>query len=561
MPIAELHEPNVLNDDPARFPDAIWDRRNTGESNPGVATPLTASNSRSVDAATQLRLFRLLGAARDDEMGGHDGSGSPHFHRLVAYFYGRRTLDVTSTLGFLGRLPGVSAEALGEQVFGEPIAVPVDPLPAARAARAVGLLARAAVRLPSWSARRAAPARRWWSESVRRSSDAGWAEAVGLLADAQERYRDEVSLHAANLVFHTAFTDRVNTLAGEHLDEQTALALHAGVEGLTESTMLLDLWQAARSGDMESFRARHGYYAPDEGELATRPWRIDDASLRPTVAQYRDADESASPARGLARSTAARAEAIAGLRRERPAVYPVVRMAMAGARRFAVARERTKSIMLQATDVVRASASRLGQLRVENGDLDALDDAFYLTVDELSMVDVGTHDLREIVANRRELCDAYTDLAIPLSFRGDELRAAVERPVAATPASGAVGVPVARVSGLGVSHGTATGRAVVMTSPTPEHFEPGDVLVTPTTDPGWAAMLSMASALVMDMGSALSHGAIVARELGIPCVAGTDDATRLLRTGQSVRVDGNAGTVDILDETGSSTEADEGDTA
>jgi phosphoenolpyruvate synthase/pyruvate phosphate dikinase len=74
-----------------------------------------------------------------------------------------------------------------------------------------------------------------------------------------------------------------------------------------------------------------------------------------------------------------------------------------------------------------------------------------------------------------------------------------------------------------------------------------EILVAPTTDPSWSSIMFVSSALVVDIGSALSHAAVVARELGLPCVVNTREGTRLLRTGDRVRVDGTAGTVEILE--------------
>ena len=80
-----------------------------------------------------------------------------------------------------------------------------------------------------------------------------------------------------------------------------------------------------------------------------------------------------------------------------------------------------------------------------------------------------------------------------------------------------------------------------------EPLEPGEILVCRFTDPSWAPLFSLADALVIDIGAAASHGAIVARELGVPCVIGTGDGTRRIRTGDRLRVDGSAGRVEILD--------------
>ena len=82
-----------------------------------------------------------------------------------------------------------------------------------------------------------------------------------------------------------------------------------------------------------------------------------------------------------------------------------------------------------------------------------------------------------------------------------------------------------------------------MLSPAGARLEPGEVLVAPATDPGWTPLFLTASALVMEMGGMMSHGAVVAREYGIPAVVGVADATTRITTGQKVTVDGAAGLV------------------
>jgi pyruvate,water dikinase len=76
--------------------------------------------------------------------------------------------------------------------------------------------------------------------------------------------------------------------------------------------------------------------------------------------------------------------------------------------------------------------------------------------------------------------------------------------------------------------------------------EPGEILIAPITDPSWCSIMFLSKALVVDLGGALSHAAIVARELGIPCVVNTQNGTTVLRTGDRVRVDGDKGTVELL---------------
>jgi pyruvate,water dikinase len=113
-------------------------------------------------------------------------------------------------------------------------------------------------------------------------------------------------------------------------------------------------------------------------------------------------------------------------------------------------------------------------------------------------------------------------------------------PVAATSAAAAV-------KGLGVSAGVAQGLArVVLSRDGSEGLEPGEILVCHTTDPSWASYFFVAAGVVIDVGGPMSHGAIVARELGIPCVINAGNATRELQTGQWIRIDGDSGRVETL---------------
>ena len=101
-----------------------------------------------------------------------------------------------------------------------------------------------------------------------------------------------------------------------------------------------------------------------------------------------------------------------------------------------------------------------------------------------------------------------------------------------------------------MSVGVAEGRAIVITTPDDAYdLAPGDILVCAATDPSWAAIFFAVDALVTDVGAQMSHGAIVARELGIPAVVNTRVATQHLRTGDRIRVDGRAGVVELLSPT------------
>jgi len=98
-----------------------------------------------------------------------------------------------------------------------------------------------------------------------------------------------------------------------------------------------------------------------------------------------------------------------------------------------------------------------------------------------------------------------------------------------------------------ISPGVVQGRVKVLQSANEKKLLPGEILVARATDPGWTPLFINAKGIILEIGGALQHGAVVAREYGIPCVSGLDDATSILKDGQLVEVDGSNGIVRILE--------------
>jgi len=102
--------------------------------------------------------------------------------------------------------------------------------------------------------------------------------------------------------------------------------------------------------------------------------------------------------------------------------------------------------------------------------------------------------------------------------------------------------------GSPASAGVVTSRARVVLDPVGAYLEPGEILVAPSTDPGWTPLFLTAGGLVMEMGGSNSHGAVVAREYGIPAVVGVPDATTRITSGHLITVDGAAGSIQMVEE-------------
>jgi pyruvate,water dikinase len=298
-----------------------------------------------------------------------------------------------------------------------------------------------------------------------------------------------------------------------------------------------DLWAVSRDAmTLEVFLAAHGYHGPAEGEISSRSWREDPSPLRHLIETYRGMDEAASPRaveqKQIREREAATAELLAGLRgAHRAAARFLVKVAS----RYIPLREVGKTAFLQAVDTARGAARVVGEDLARRRVLADTEDVFYLTVEEL--LGPPDDDWKQVVAFRRERREEYLGLRLPESWTGQPTPVPVEAGVAATAGEEITGIPV--------SSGVVEGRARVVVDPG-DALEEGEILVCETTDPSWASLMLVAGGLVIDIGGALSHGAIVARELGVPCVINTRVGTQRLRTGDLLRVDGDAGVVAVL---------------
>jgi pyruvate,water dikinase len=172
--------------------------------------------------------------------------------------------------------------------------------------------------------------------------------------------------------------------------------------------------------------------------------------------------------------------------------------------------------------------------------IDESEDVFFLTFQELQdVVRTGEAD-RELVRERREAFRSYEALTPPrvLTSDGEAITGTYRRD----------DVPAGALVGLPVSGGAVEGRARVVLDMAEADLEPGDILVTAHTDPSWSPLFVAISGLVTEVGGLMTHGAVVAREYGLPAVVGMEHATRLISDGQRIRVNGTDGYVEILSE-------------
>ncbi|MFK0131382.1 rifamycin-inactivating phosphotransferase [Streptomyces rubiginosohelvolus] len=175
---------------------------------------------------------------------------------------------------------------------------------------------------------------------------------------------------------------------------------------------------------------------------------------------------------------------------------------------------------------------------VRDGVLDEREDVFHLTFQELEDVVRSRRADPRLIARRKEAFRSYEALTPPrvLTSDGEAVNGAYRRD----------DVPAGALAGLAVSTGSVEGRARVILDLADAELAEGDILVTRFTDPSWSPLFLGVAGLVTEVGGLMTHGAVIAREYGLPAVVGVDQATRLIRDGQRIRVHGTDGYVEIL---------------
>jgi pyruvate,water dikinase len=301
--------------------------------------------------------------------------------------------------------------------------------------------------------------------------------------------------------------------------------------------------------ELDDFLRRDGDRAVAEIDVGVPRWSDDPTYVLGVVANYLRLDDpdlapDAQFARGAAQAEAMVARLVAKARRRGRLRGRVVGVALDRARRLAGLREMPKYLLVVAFAEARRQLSAVGAELAGAGTLAAPDDVFFLDLAEARAALRGGGpsgaELRGLVAARRDAYDRELRRRhVPrvLLSDGTEPEALAQPGAAPGDANGGT------LTGTPASAGTVSGTARVVLDPVGAHLEPGEILVAPSTDPGWTPLFLTAGGLVMEMGGANSHGAVVAREYGIPAVVGVPDATSLLTTGQRITVDGAAGIV------------------
>jgi rifampicin phosphotransferase len=317
-------------------------------------------------------------------------------------------------------------------------------------------------------------------------------------------------------------------------------------------TAVAEQVEHARGGEMALFRsglnallARYGHLGPAEWELNADTWGTEPRLVLRILDDLRLAADHADPvarARRSAERSAATASAVRASIGGSSRAGSRFDAALRATRHWLGIRERTRLLVAQVHHEQRLAARELGRRQVGSGLLDNVGQVFMLLGGELEAFAADPAAFGETLRMREYDYHALAKYQPPFVSTG--------------PPGPAVGWPRRRdavplrgrqrstLPGTATSVGTATGYARLLADPAAGHgLRPGDVLVLPSAGPSWVPLLTMAVGVVVDSGGALSDVSVACRDLGIPCVVGTVDATGRIAAGSEITVDGSAGAV------------------
>lgn len=317
------------------------------------------------------------------------------------------------------------------------------------------------------------------------------------------------------------------------VDGDEFVAELAGIEGGT----------AARDA-IEAYLDEYGARCVGEIDITRPRWRERPSTLLPAilanVANFGAGERARRVERGHQEATAKELELLERLRDlpDGEEKADATKRMIDRLRTFAGYREYPKYAMVRRLFVYKHTLMREAERLAQDGVLQHADDAFFLTFEELHDA-VRTRRVDEQLIRQRAVEFAsFQELTPPRVMTSDG--------EVVTGSYRHADLPPGVLAGLPVSAGTVEGRARVVTDLADATLEPGDILVTAYTDPGWSAVFVAIAGLVTEVGGSMSHGAVITREYGLPAVVGVQHATALIPDGQRIRVDGTHGYVELL---------------
>ncbi|MGW3116823.1 rifamycin-inactivating phosphotransferase [Streptomyces sp. NPDC001107] len=375
-------------------------------------------------------------------------------------------------------------------------------------------------------------------------------EATWWLNDKLEEWLGEKN--AADTLTLSAPDNVTSEMGLELLDVADVIRPHpevvAFLRGVEDEGFLDELGKLAGGGEardaIEAYLDRYGMRCVGEIDITRPRWRERPSTLVPVIldnvrnfeqgAAERRFEQGRQKARQKEREILSRLRALPDGDRKADETKRMIDQV----RTFIGYREYPKYGIISRYFIYKQALLTEAERLVQAGVLPDKEDVFYLTFQELHDV-VRSHQVdHQLIQQRKEAFRSYHALTPPrvLTSDGEAVNGAYRRDDA--PAGALIGLPV--------SAGTVEGRARVILDMAQAELEAGDILVTPFTDPSWSPLFVGIAGLVTEVGGLMTHGAVIAREYGLPAVVGVEQATRLIRDGQLIRVHGTDGYIEIL---------------
>jgi phosphohistidine swiveling domain-containing protein len=336
---------------------------------------------------------------------------------------------------------------------------------------------------------------------------------------------------------------RLAVLAREDKETETMLVGHSTWDAIFPKLTSTDHGRRFLAA-WDRFMTTHGQHCHNELELSSPRWAETPDYILGLMQGYLHSLDRANPLE--------RQQQLAGVREQladrcrqklrNPVKRRLFNWSVRRTQKLTRDRENWKNEAVRFFAFFRGAFLELGERLRQRGVFANREDIFFLELSEVEPVvqNRAEFDVRRRLAQRRteyEWNQAQTPPPVVVGRYDPRKHVAVK-----------VDANVQVLKGIAVSPGVVTGKARIITHPGDgQHIEPGEILVAPVTNPAWTPYFLPAAGAVMDMGGVLSHGAIIAREYGLPAVVNVGPASKIIQTGQTIRVDGDRGTVTILD--------------
>ncbi|MER7209206.1 rifamycin-inactivating phosphotransferase [Streptosporangium sp. NPDC000239] len=358
--------------------------------------------------------------------------------------------------------------------------------------------------------------------------------------------------NAADAIAQSADHNVVAAMGLDLLDVADAVREHPDVLRYLETARCDTFYEGlaacaggAAVGDaVRGYLDTYGMHCAGDIDLTRTRWSEDPTLLVPLVLSdirnFPPGERRRKAEQGRAEAERAMNDLLARLR-ELPGGAGKARRAarkMSLIRHFIGYREYSKHALLLRYEIYKRALMKEAAGLVARGVVKEPEDVYFLSIEEFRKV-VNTGELDySVITRRREEHETYQRLTPPrvITSEGEVISGAYE--------PGAL--PEGALAGIAVSSGVVEGRARVIRSMAEADLEDGDILVTVFTDPSWSPLFVSVKGVVMEVGGVMTHGAVVAREYGLPAVVGVEDATRRIKDGQRIRVNGAEGYVEIL---------------